>query len=140
MPSEVPVGPEFATADDVVAAMAAAGITCEVLRRRPAAETAGSGLDCVAVMDGARVEHDVHVLNPQRFSRDEVGDSIAAGRGAPYHHTLVAAGNWYIRVLVPDYAPRVAKALGGVVLGPLPQGERGAAPDGVGARRPSIVK
>ncbi len=117
MPSQVPTTPQYRTADHVVSAMAAGGIECTLLRRAEA--HFGSGLDCVATVDGAKVENQIHVLDPARFSRDDVGDSIAGRRKAPYHQTVVAAGNWYVRVLNPDYAPRIAHALKGVVLEPL---------------------
>ncbi|MCX4818418.1 hypothetical protein OG883_00540 [Streptomyces sp. NBC_01142] len=118
MPDNVPTTPQYGTADDVVRAMAEGGIECEVLRRSEGNPKSGSGLDCVAEVDGVKFENTVHVLNPKMFGRDEVGDSIAAGRRPPYNHTIVAAGNWYMRVLNPDYAPQVAKALRGVVLKP----------------------
>lgn len=57
------------------------------------------------------------MLDPARFSRDDIGDSIAGRLAAPYNQTIVAAGNWYIRVRYPDHAPGVAEALDAVVLG-----------------------
>lgn len=115
MPDNVPTGPVFKTADDVVTALERGGIECVVLRRR----ANGSGLDCMTEVDGEKVENEVHVLDPKAFSRDEIGDSIASWRTPPRPRTLVAAGNWYIRVLDPLYAPEIAEALDAVVLPPL---------------------
>ncbi|WP_329124462.1 hypothetical protein [Streptomyces sp. NBC_01353] len=117
MPTNVPTGPEYATADAVMKAMGTGGLECKLLRRAQA--NFGSGLDCMAEVEGAEVENEIHVLDPARFSRDDIGDSIAGRRQPPYSHTIVAAGNWYIWVRNPDYAPQVAKALQGVVLKPL---------------------
>lgn len=115
LPGSVPEQPVFKTADEVVAALERGGVECVVLRRRGGA----SGLDCAAEIDGVRVENEVHVLNTEEFTRDEVGDSIASWRTPPRPRTIVAAGNWYIRVLKPAYAPQVAEALDAVVLPPL---------------------
>ncbi|MEU9864807.1 hypothetical protein AB0D99_28415 [Streptomyces sp. NPDC047971] len=117
MPGNVPAGPEYATADAVMKAMGTGGVACKLLRRAQA--DFGSGLDCVAEVDGAEVENEIHVLDPARFTRDDIGDSIAGRRQPPYSHTIVAAGNWYVWVRNPDYAPQVAEALRGVVLKPL---------------------
>ncbi|MFE5482235.1 hypothetical protein [Streptomyces sp. NPDC056527] len=121
MPSVVPNGPEYADADAVMKAMGAGGVECKLLRRAQA--NFGSGLDCMAEVDGAEVENEIHVLDPARFTRDDIGDSIAGRRQPPYSHTIVAAGNWYVWVRNPDYAPQVAKALQGVVLKPLGKGK-----------------
>ncbi|THA56026.1 hypothetical protein E6P78_32375 [Streptomyces sp. A0958] len=95
-------------------ALGAGGLECKLLRRAQA--NFGSGLDCLAEIQGAKVENEIHVLDPARFSRDDIGDSIAGRRRAPCNNTIVAARNWYIWVINPDYAPQVAKALKGVVL------------------------
>lgn len=121
MPGNVPAGPEYATADAVMKAMGTGGVECELLRRAQA--HFGSGLDCMAEIDGAEVENEIHVLDPARFTRDDIGDSIAGRRQPPYSHTIVAAGNWYVWVRNPDYAPRVAEALRGVVLKHLGEGK-----------------
>ncbi|MFD9030968.1 hypothetical protein ACFVZW_07440 [Streptomyces sp. NPDC059567] len=117
----VPTGPEYATADAVMKAMGAGGVECRLLRRAQA--NFGSGLDCLAEVDGAEVENEIHVLDPARFTHDDIGDSIAGRRQPPYSHTIVAAGNWYVWVRNPDYAPQVAKALQGVLLKPLEEGK-----------------
>ncbi|WP_344630970.1 hypothetical protein [Streptomyces glaucosporus] len=70
-------------------------------------------------MNGARFENEVSVFNTKVVEEGEIGNSIASRRKEPYSHTLVAAGNWYIRVLNPIYAPRIAEALDAVVLPPL---------------------
>ncbi|MFD4996266.1 hypothetical protein [Streptomyces buecherae] len=114
MPANVPTQPEYEAAEDVRNAMGRAGLECELIRRT---ETrAGSRSDCVAVIDGVRVENEIHVLDPREFSRSDIGDSIASRRGSPYGHTIVAAGNWYVWVKYADFAPQVAKALKGVTL------------------------
>ncbi|WLQ35827.1 hypothetical protein P8A18_21430 [Streptomyces castrisilvae] len=121
MPSSVPTQPVYATADDVMEAMGDGGLECRLLRRARA--NFGSGLDCVVEIMGTEVENEIQVLDPARFSRDDIGDSIAVGREV-YRHTIVAAGNWYIWVRYPVFAPQVAKALKGVVLPPTGQGRR----------------
>ncbi|KUL24488.1 hypothetical protein ADL12_37295 [Streptomyces regalis] len=63
---------------------------------------------------GEPVELELHLDTPSNM-----GTALALRRNPPYQHTLVAAGNWYIRVMDPDFAPRVAKALHAVVLKPL---------------------
>ncbi|MEU2245977.1 hypothetical protein [Streptomyces sp. NPDC019224] len=120
MPSSVPTEPVFATADDVMEAMGDGGLECRLLRRARA--NFGSGLDCVAEIMGTEVENEIHVLDPARFSRDDIGNSIA-GRREVYGHTIVAAGNWYIWVRYAVFAPQVAKALKGVVLSPVGRGQ-----------------
>ncbi|WP_432128083.1 hypothetical protein [Streptomyces sp. bgisy082] len=113
MPANVPTAPQYTTPDEVVAALERAGMPCKVLRRRTGA------LDCEARISGTAVENQIQVLNPKEFSRDEVGDSIAAWRNSGT--TLVAAGNWFIRVLpngVPAYSIKIAEAIGAVVLPP----------------------
>ncbi|WLQ35826.1 hypothetical protein P8A18_21425 [Streptomyces castrisilvae] len=127
MPSSVPTEPVFATADDVMEAMGDGGLECRLLRRARA--NFGSGLDCVVEIMGAEVENEIHVLDPARFSRDDIGNSIA-GRREVYKHTIVAAGNWYIRVMYPVFAPQVAKAVKGVVLPPTGRGQ--STPPGTG--------
>jgi hypothetical protein len=117
MPSSVPTEPEYTTADAVMKALGAGGLECTLLRRAQA--NFGSGLDCLAEVEGVKVENEIHVLDPAKFSRDDIGDSIAGRRKSPYNNTIVAAGNWYIWVRNPDYAPQVAEALKGVVLKPL---------------------
>ncbi|WNI29715.1 hypothetical protein [Streptomyces sp. ITFR-6] len=116
MPSNVPTKPVYATADDVVKAMGDGGLECGLLRRARA--NFGSGLDCLAEVKGVKVENEIHVLDPAKFSRNDIGSAIASRREAPYNHTIVAAGNWYIWVRYPEFAPQVAKALKGVVLLP----------------------
>lgn len=118
MPKEVPTKPEYQDADAVVRALGTAGIPCKVLRRSPADPKFGTGLDCRAEIKGTTFENQIDVSNPENYQRDRIGDSIASRRKAPYSHTLVAAGNWYVRVMEPRYAPRIAQALRGVVLRP----------------------
>jgi hypothetical protein len=114
MPDNVPKTPEYQTADDVVTALKQGGVDCAVLRRR------AGGLDCKAQIDGAWVENEIQVLDPEEFSRNEVGDSIASWRTSG--NTVVAAGNWFIRVLpngTPAYSEEIAEAVDAVVLPPL---------------------
>ncbi|MFJ8544976.1 hypothetical protein ACIRFH_23660 [Streptomyces sp. NPDC093586] len=66
------------------------------------------------------MENEIQVLDPGKFSRNEVGDSIAGWRTSG--NTVVAAGNWFIRVLpngTPAYSQRIAEAVDAVVLPPL---------------------
>ncbi|WP_251056289.1 hypothetical protein [Streptomyces sp. ISL-94] len=117
MPSQVPTGPEYATADDVIAAMAKGGFDCKVTVRNDYPH--GSNATCEVQHRGTTVVNEISVLSTARFSRDEVGDSISTGRRA-YRHTIVAAGNWFIWVRPGVYAYDMAAALpGSVVLEPL---------------------
>ncbi|WP_413101163.1 hypothetical protein [Streptomyces sp. Inha503] len=118
MPGNVPTKPEYNNADAVVEALEAGGIPCEVTRRSQGGSAGGSGLGCASVIDGIKFENDIQVLNPKKFSRDEIGDSIASHRAPPTSHTLVAAGHWFVWVTEPRFANRIAAALGGVVLPP----------------------
>ncbi|AKJ12270.1 hypothetical protein ABB07_20230 [Streptomyces incarnatus] len=114
MPSYVPAAPQYKTPEDVVTALGRGGVDCAVLRRKP------GGLDCKTRIDGAEVENQIQVLDPEKFSRNEVGDSIARWRTSG--NTVVAAGNWFIRVLpngTPSYSEKIAKAVDAVVLPPL---------------------
>ena len=114
LPSNVPATPRYKTPDDVVTALGRGGVDCTVLRRKP------GGLDCGTRIDGSEVENQIQVLDPEKFSRNEVGDSIARWRTSG--NTVVAAGNWFIRVLpngTPSYSEKIAKAVGAVVLPPL---------------------
>lgn len=82
----------------------------------------GSDATCEVQHRGTTVYNEISVLSTSRFSRDEVGDSIASRRSAPYQQTIVAAGNWFVRVWPADYAYDMAAALpGAVVLEPLPK-------------------
>ncbi|WP_262700084.1 MULTISPECIES: hypothetical protein [Streptomyces] len=118
MPGNVPTKPEYTDADAVVEALEAGGIPCEITRRSQGGSAGGSGLGCASVIDGIKFENDIQVLNPKKFSRDEIGDSIASHRAPPTSHTLVAAGHWFVWVTEPRFANRIAAALGGVVLPP----------------------
>ncbi|MEU2280385.1 hypothetical protein ABZ614_00195 [Streptomyces sp. NPDC013178] len=114
MPGNVPTTPQYETADDVVTALKRGGVDCDVLRRR------AGGLDCKAHLDGVEVENQIQVLDPKKFSRNEVGDSIAGWRTSG--NTIVAAGNWFIRVLpngTPAHSEKIAEAVDAVVLPPL---------------------
>ncbi|MFF3618944.1 hypothetical protein [Streptomyces sp. NPDC002467] len=117
MPSEVPTGPEYGSVDDVVAALAKGGFDCKVTVRNE--YSYGSNATCEVQHRGTTVTNEISVLSTARFSRDEIGDSIAVGRRA-YRHTIVAAGNWYVWVRPGVYAHDIAAALPGtVVLEPL---------------------
>ncbi|MEU4728849.1 hypothetical protein [Streptomyces sp. NPDC023588] len=117
MPSEVPTGPEYASVDDVIAALAKGGFDCKVTLRNE--NQFGSDATCEVQHRATTVVNEISVLSTSRYSRDEIGDSIATGRRA-YRHTIVAAGNWFIWVRPGVYAYDMAKALpGAVVLEPL---------------------
>ncbi|WP_314242175.1 hypothetical protein [Streptomyces sp. DSM 40907] len=117
MPGEVPTGPEYAKAEDVVAALLKGGFDCKTTLVNHYAH--GSNATCEVQHRGTTVHNEIKVLDTARFSRDEVGDSIATGRRA-YRQTIVAAGNWFIWVRPGVYAHEMAAALpGSVVLDPI---------------------
>ncbi|MGI5376493.1 hypothetical protein ACQEV2_19980 [Streptomyces sp. CA-251387] len=111
IPGNVPKGPDFETTDDLASALDRAKIPCPVLGRSPSGDATRCGAE---FGNGEPVELELHVDTPSHL-----GTAIFSRRNPPYQHTLVAAGNWYIRVMDPDFAPRVAKALHAVVLKPL---------------------
>ncbi|MGA4839885.1 hypothetical protein [Streptomyces sp. G45] len=114
IPDNVPKEPRYARASEVVRALGEAGVKCEVIR---STEHAGSSeADCVATVDGAKVENHISVFDPAVVSEGEIGAAIASRRKPPSAQTLVVAGNWYIRVLAADSAPAIARALDAVVL------------------------
>ncbi|OKJ10103.1 hypothetical protein [Kitasatospora sp. CB01950] len=113
MPSNVPTSPQFADSDAVVAALGRAGIPCLVTLHT--APEGASTTECTATLDGRTFQYEVAVFDLERFSRDEIGNAIATGRTV-HHQTFVAAGNWHVAAIDPEYAPRIAQALGGVVL------------------------
>ncbi|MFJ4781311.1 hypothetical protein [Streptomyces sp. NPDC088762] len=118
MPSQVPTGPEYGTVDDVITAMAKGGFDCKVTVRNE--NKFGSDATCEVQHRGTTVVNEISVLSTARYSRDEVGDSIASRRSGPYAQTIVAAGNWFIWVRPGVYAYDMAAALpGSVVLEPL---------------------
>ncbi|MFI8503512.1 hypothetical protein ACIGFK_34135 [Streptomyces sp. NPDC085524] len=124
MPSQVPAGPEYATVDDVVAALAKGGFDCKVTVRN--VDAYGSNATCEVQHRGATVSNQISLLSTARFSRDEVGDGIAVARRT-YGQTIVAAGNWFIWVRLAVYAHGMAAALpGSVVLEPLGDPAQGA--------------
>ncbi|MFB7994961.1 hypothetical protein ACFC4G_19385 [Streptomyces sp. NPDC056002] len=114
IPSEVPAKPTYTTAKAVARAMGEAGLDCETVRSRD--YDGSSTADCVATVDGVKVENEISVFDPDVVSRTEIGTSIESRRTGAYAQTLVAAGNWYIRVMDPPSAPAIAKALHAVVL------------------------
>lgn len=119
MPSQVPSGPEYASVDDVITALGKGGFDCKVTLRNE--NKFGSDATCEVQHRGTTVTNEISVLSTSRYSRDEVGDSIATGRRF-YQHTIVAAGNWFIWVRPGVYAYDMAAALpGAVVLEPLPK-------------------
>lgn len=116
IPGNVPKGPDFKTTDDLASALDRAKIPCPVLGRSPSGDATRCGAQFGA---GKSVELELHLDTPSHL-----GTAMSSRRNPPYQHTLVAAGNWYIRVMDPDFAARVAEALHAVVLKPL--GETGA--------------
>ena len=117
MPSNVPTGPNFPTAGDIQARLAAKGLPCRKAVGVNSADLTGSTLTCAVGPDGSIIEIDV--FDTAAFSRQDVGGAIGAGRGKPFYQTIVAAGNWFIWVKLPSRAPAIARALGGVVLPPI---------------------
>ncbi|MFE5029711.1 hypothetical protein ACFRAO_42115 [Streptomyces sp. NPDC056656] len=113
IPSSVPPTPTLTTAKAVVRAMGRAGIGCETLRSRYC--DGSSTADCVATVDGVKVENEISAFDPDVVSKTEIGKSTESRRSGAYAQTLVAAGNWYIRVMEPPSAPAIAKALHAVV-------------------------
>ncbi|MFC9610140.1 hypothetical protein [Streptomyces sp. NPDC056938] len=114
LPSEVPSTPTYATAKAVVREMGQAGLDCGTVRSRD--YDGSSTADCVATVDGVKAENEISVFDPDDVSKTEIGTSIEFRRTGAYAQTLVAAGNWYIRVMDPPSAPAIAKALRAVVL------------------------
>ncbi|WP_448318652.1 hypothetical protein [Streptomyces sp. CO7] len=113
MPSNVPTGPQYEKVDGVVSALERAGIDCRVLRRQP------GGLHCEARIDGTAVVAEIQAFDLKERTRDQIGDSIAAWRISGT--TVVAAGNWFLRVVpndTPSYSEQIAEALDAVVLPP----------------------
>ncbi|MET9377896.1 hypothetical protein ACFYV5_28225 [Streptomyces sp. NPDC003035] len=122
LPPSVPAEPRFATADEVVAALGRAGVDCEVLRRRQGQAGSGSSLDCVFEDRGATVETEISVFDTDVVDEGEIGRAVHSRRTPPNGQVLVAAGNWYLRVIpddTPSHAQKVARALDAVVLPPL---------------------
>ncbi|MFF4369240.1 hypothetical protein [Streptomyces sp. NPDC001594] len=118
MPSEVPTGPVYTSVDDVVTALGKGGFDCKVILRNE--NKFGSDATCEVQHRQTTVTNEISVLSTDRYGRDDVGDSIDAGRRA-FGHTIVAAGNWFIWVRPGVYAHDMAAALpGAVVLEPLP--------------------
>ncbi|MGW4380701.1 hypothetical protein [Kitasatospora sp. NPDC004531] len=109
----MPTAPQFTSADAVVDVLGKAGIPCGVTLSNTI--NGGSRIGCTAALGGSSFEYVVDVFDPSRYTRDDIGDAIAAGR-TEFHQTFVAAGNWRINVVDPAFAPQIAQALGGVVL------------------------
>ncbi|RPE37181.1 hypothetical protein [Kitasatospora cineracea] len=113
MPSEVPAAPQYSSADAIVDKLGTAGIPCRITLSHTM--NGASTIDCTATLDGKSFDTEIKVYDPTRYTRDDIGDGIAAGR-TTFHQTFVAAGNWRVNVVNPAYAPKIAQALGGVVL------------------------
>ncbi|MFE9636428.1 hypothetical protein [Streptomyces sp. NPDC006463] len=79
MPSRVPTGPEYATVDDVIAAMAKGGFDCKVTLRTE--NEFGSDATCEVQHRGTTVVNEIAVLSTSRYSRDEVGVRLRQGVG-----------------------------------------------------------
>ncbi|TVL91735.1 hypothetical protein CD790_13550 [Streptomyces sp. SAJ15] len=118
LPGNVPLKPEYGTADDVVRKLDSAGIPCVVTRRPDSDKSGGTSLGCASTIDGLKFENEIHVLNPDVFTRDDLGVTVTSRTEPPYGHTLVVAGHWFVRVTEPRFAPKIADALGGVVIKP----------------------
>lgn len=112
LPSEVPATSPYGTPGELVTALGRGGIPCSVTLSNTR-QDGSSDADCTAVIDGVSFENEISTFGPP-VTREEIGTSVDHRRGEG--QTLVAAGNWYIYVRNPAFAPRVAKALDGVVL------------------------
>lgn len=129
MPDNVPRNPKYDDAREVMAKLNSSGIPCKKKAEARTNRSVGTQLTCAASIDGTKFDNIIHVRNPEKVSRDQIGNSIAAGRGAPFRNTFAAGGNWYVRVAPPDFADRIARALGGVVLPPYGHDEDEDSPD-----------
>ncbi|MCX2971072.1 MULTISPECIES: hypothetical protein [Streptomyces] len=120
LPAHVPTQPVYRTADAIVETLDDAGMPCEVLRRRGNPYNQGSGLDC-ALDGGITFVIEISVSDPATYDRDALGTSVDSRRRGTAKQTVVVAGNWLVNVqgLGRSYAPRIADALGGVVLEPI---------------------
>lgn len=123
MPKGVPNHPTYPDADAILARLGKKGMPCTVLNDPTSGDSSvGEFVICEAKLDGLRFQNHVHTYNPDKVSRAEVGDIIATEVQPPYNNTIVAAGNWFVRVRgdQPFFAHYVAEALGGAVLRPGP--------------------
>ncbi|WP_344339325.1 hypothetical protein [Kitasatospora putterlickiae] len=112
LPSEVPATSPYGTAGELVSALARGGVPCAVTLSNTR-QDGSSDADCTAVIDGVSFENAISAFGPS-VTREEIGTSVDHRRGQG--QTLVAAGNWYVHVRDPAFAPQVAKALDAVVL------------------------
>jgi len=122
MPSGVPTHPMYPDADAIVAKLGQAGLPCRVLNRPQGDPSVGDTLICESMLQGLRFRNEIHTYNPAKVSRARLGNAVSISLDPPYSNTIVAAGNWYIRVVgdQPAFAHRVAEALDGAVLRPGP--------------------
>ncbi|MFE0421961.1 hypothetical protein [Streptomyces sp. NPDC058953] len=122
VPSQVPEDIRFASADEVLTALVAAGIDCKATWYTDEPSNSGSRARCTFTSDGKPVDAEISVFNTAVGDPARFGNAIDVSRRPPYRQTLVAGANWMVRVKVGDttrYAKKVAEALRGVVLPPL---------------------
>ncbi|AZK94790.1 hypothetical protein B7R87_13635 [Streptomyces tsukubensis] len=122
IPSNVPRDVRYVSADEVVAALVTAGLDCKVQYRGELPRNGGSNARCTFEDDGRTIENEISVYNTEVIGADDIGDAIFSRRDPPFPQTLVAGGNWFVRVVVGDttrYARKVAEATRGRVLPPL---------------------
>ncbi|MEW1546062.1 hypothetical protein [Streptomyces tsukubensis] len=121
IPSNVPRDVRYASADEVVAALVTAGLECKVQYRGELPRNGGSNARCAFEDDGRTIENEISVYNTEVIGEDDIGDALASRRDPPHGQTLVAGGNWFVRVVVGDttrYAQKVATVLRGALLPP----------------------
>lgn len=115
-PDGVPAQPSYRTVDVILERLDEEGLPCVIVRRSGNNDGVGEQLTCDMEINGLPFQSDIHAYNLKKLAKAEVDDAIASRLEAPFRQTLVAAGNWYVRVFEPRYADRVALALNGVVL------------------------
>jgi hypothetical protein len=118
MPSNVPTTPTYPTVADVQTKLGQAGLPCQKTLGINATYESGATLTCVAELDGEKFDNEINVF-AATYSRALIGDEIGhkrQGFNGIAAKTIVAAGNWYVWVKEPRFAPRIAAILGGVVL------------------------
>lgn len=74
-------------------------------------------MTCDSSLNGTKFHYEIHVYNSDSEKWSDTSKALSYRLQQPFNHTVVAAGNWYIRV-VPEVAPQVASAVNGAILYP----------------------